>query len=39
MHGQGKEVFEDGIVDAPAELEQMLDVALKLAAKWAPKAT
>lgn len=34
----GKEALEDGIVDAVAEPEQMLDVALELAAKWAPKA-
>ncbi|KAJ5132583.1 hypothetical protein N7448_006741 [Penicillium atrosanguineum] len=34
----GKEALEDGIVDAVAEPEKMLDVALDLAAKWAPKA-
>lgn len=30
--------MEDGIVDVVAEPEQMLDVALGLAANWAPKA-
>lgn len=34
----GKEALEDGIVDAVAEPEQMLEAALELAAKWAPKA-
>lgn len=34
----GKQALEDGIVDAVAEPEQMLDAALELAAKWAPKA-
>ncbi|KAJ5625715.1 hypothetical protein N7510_002024 [Penicillium lagena] len=34
----GKEALEEGIVDAVAEPEQMLDTALELAAKWAPKA-
>jgi enoyl-CoA hydratase/carnithine racemase len=34
----GQEALEDGIVDAVAEPEKMLDVALELAAKWAPKA-
>jgi hypothetical protein len=29
---------EDGIVDAVAEPEDMLNVALELGAKWAPKA-
>ncbi|KAJ5749260.1 uncharacterized protein N7511_010956 [Penicillium nucicola] len=34
----GKEALEDGIVDAVAEPEDMLDVALEMGAKWAPKA-
>lgn len=33
-----KEALEDGIVDAIAEPEQMLDAAIKLGEKWAPKA-
>ncbi|KXG46514.1 Crotonase, core [Penicillium griseofulvum] len=34
----GPEALEDGIVDAVAEPEEMLNVALELGAKWAPKA-
>lgn len=34
----GKEALEDGIVDAVAEPDQMFDVALEMANKWAPKA-
>ncbi|OQD89674.1 hypothetical protein PENANT_c002G10607 [Penicillium antarcticum] len=34
----GKEALGDGIVDAVAEPEEMLDVALEMGAKWAPKA-
>ena len=34
----GKEALEDGIVDVVAEPESMLDVAMELARKWAPKA-
>ncbi|KAK2803503.1 putative secondary metabolism biosynthetic enzyme [Emmonsiellopsis sp. PD_5] len=34
----GKEALEDGIVDAIAEPEEMFDVAMELANKWAPKA-
>lgn len=34
----GPEALEDGIVDAVAEPEDMLNVALELGAKWAPKA-
>ena len=34
----GKEAFQDGIVDAIAEPEQMLDVALEWAEKWKSKA-
>lgn len=34
----GKEALEDGIVDAIAEPEQMLDAALQLGNKVAPKA-
>lgn len=34
----GKEALEDGIVDAIAEPKQMLDVALELGNKVAPKA-
>ncbi|OJD23563.1 hypothetical protein ACJ73_05081 [Blastomyces percursus] len=34
----GKEALEDGIVDVIAEPEQMFDVAMELAEKWAPKA-
>jgi enoyl-CoA hydratase/carnithine racemase len=33
-----KEALEDGIVDAIAEPERMLDEAIEFAAKWAPKA-
>ncbi|KAJ5212816.1 ClpP/crotonase-like domain-containing protein, partial [Penicillium cinerascens] len=34
----GKEALEDGVVDFIASPEQLLDVALELANKWAPKA-
>jgi enoyl-CoA hydratase/carnithine racemase len=34
----GKEALEDGIVDAVAEPEEMLNVALEMGANWAPKA-
>jgi enoyl-CoA hydratase/carnithine racemase len=34
----GKEALADGIVDQTARPEEMLDVALDLANKWAPKA-
>lgn len=34
----GEEALKDGIVDAIAEPERMLDVAVDLAGKWAPKA-
>lgn len=34
----GEQAFADGIVDAIAPPEEMLDVALELANKWAPKA-
>lgn len=34
----GKEAFADGIVDAIAEPDKMLDVAVKLAAEQAPRA-
>lgn len=34
----GKEALEDGIVDVVAEPDQMFEVALELARKWAPKA-
>jgi len=34
----GKEALKDGIVDAIAEPDKMLDVALDLARQWAPKA-
>ncbi|KAF3402960.1 Acetamidase regulatory protein [Talaromyces pinophilus] len=34
----GKEALQDGIVDLIAEPEQMFDVALELARKWASKA-
>ena len=34
----GKEALEDGIVDAVAKPDEMLDVAMDLAKKWAPKA-
>ncbi|KAK3674818.1 hypothetical protein LTR78_005162 [Recurvomyces mirabilis] len=34
----GQEAYKDGIVDAVAEPDKMLDVALELARKWAPKA-
>lgn len=33
-----QEALQDGIVDAIAEPDRMLDEALKIAAKWAPKA-
>ncbi|KAG0650309.1 hypothetical protein D0Z07_3049 [Hyphodiscus hymeniophilus] len=34
----GKEALEEGIVDMVADPEHMLDVALDLAKRWAPKA-
>ncbi|BCS28533.1 enoyl-CoA hydratase/isomerase family protein [Aspergillus puulaauensis] len=34
----GKEALQDGIVQAVAEPEQMLDAALEMGRKWAPKA-
>ncbi|CAG7940161.1 unnamed protein product, partial [Penicillium nalgiovense] len=34
----GPEALEDGIVDVVAEPEDMLNLALELGAKWAPKA-
>lgn len=34
----GQEALEDGIVDAVASPEQMFDVAMEVARKWAPKA-
>lgn len=34
----GEEALADGIVDAIAKPEEMFDVALDLARKWAPKA-
>lgn len=34
----GKQALEDGIVDAVAPPDRMLDVAIDLAAEWAPKA-
>ncbi|EEH40098.1 hypothetical protein PAAG_08947 [Paracoccidioides lutzii Pb01] len=34
----GKEALADGIVDAIADPERMMDVAMELAEKWAPKA-
>ncbi|KAK2740515.1 hypothetical protein FQN55_008858 [Onygenales sp. PD_40] len=34
----GKEALADGIVDQIAEPEDMLDVAIEVARKWAPKA-
>ncbi len=34
----GDEALADGIVDVLAPPEEMLDVALDLARKWAPKA-
>ena len=34
----GKEALNDGIVDMIAEPEEMLNTALELARKWAPKA-
>jgi len=34
----GEQAFQDGIVDAIAPPDQMFDVALELAEKWAPKA-
>lgn len=33
-----QEALQDGIVDAIAEPDHMLDEALDIAAKWAPKA-
>lgn len=33
-----EEALQDGIVDAIAEPDRMLDEALEIAAKWAPKA-
>lgn len=33
-----QEALQDGIVDAIAEPDRMLDEALEIAAKWAPKA-
>jgi enoyl-CoA hydratase/carnithine racemase len=35
---KGVEALEDGIVDAVAPPEKMLDVALKLAEKWKSKS-
>lgn len=34
----GKEALADGVVDAIAEPERMLDVALQMGERWAPKA-
>ena len=34
----GTEALQDGVVDAIAEPEQMFDVAMEMARKWAPKA-
>lgn len=34
----GKEALADGIVDAIAEPERMLDLAVEMGEKWAPKA-
>ncbi|PLB41834.1 enoyl-CoA hydratase/isomerase family protein [Aspergillus candidus] len=34
----GKEALADGVVDAIAEPERMLDVAIQMGEKWAPKA-
>jgi len=34
----GEQALKDGIVDAVASPNEMLDVALELAGKWAPKA-
>lgn len=34
----GEEAFKDGLVDAIAPPDKMLEVALDLAKKWAPKA-
>lgn len=34
----GREALEDGIVDAIAEPEAMLETAMELARRWAPKA-
>lgn len=34
----GEEALADGIVDAAAKPEEMFDVAMELARKWAPKA-
>lgn len=34
----GEQALEDGIVDDIASPDQMLDVAIKMAEKWAPKA-
>lgn len=33
-----EEALQDGIVDAIVEPDRMLDEALEIAAKWAPKA-
>jgi len=33
-----QEALQDGLVDAIAEPDRMLDEALEIAAKWAPKA-
>jgi enoyl-CoA hydratase/carnithine racemase len=33
-----QEALQDGIVDAIADPDRMLDEALEIAAKWAPKA-
>lgn len=37
-HWTGEEALADGIVDAVAPPEEMMEVALGLARKWAPKA-
>ncbi|CAG8110230.1 unnamed protein product [Penicillium salamii] len=34
----GPEAMEDGVVDAVAQPEEMLNMALEMGAKWAPKA-
>lgn len=34
----GKEALEDGVVDAIAEPSEMLEKAVEIATKWAPKA-
>jgi enoyl-CoA hydratase/carnithine racemase len=34
----GKEALQDGIVHAVADPEHMLDAALEMGRKWAPKA-